>query len=304
MAWLCALTLISIVLVPFAVYFDAKVYTKDVILLVFSNSNYYGIYLNVIISLCASMLVMEKDRKKLALFGIAFAVNTVVLYFNNTMAAWVGVLFACLFSIIAFRVRDGKFNRRSFIPLALFAGGLFVCGLIDESFIKGNNNFTQNLIVLFRDILNIRTDPNSSVANSAGSGRWIIWKYYLSLVKEHPCFGIGLDGVRTLDIGEVIKQNRPHNEYLQYAAYLGIPGMLLYFSSCLSVYIRAIKYRKHLDNLTLAALTAAFGYLVGAFFGNTVYNTTPFLYIMLGLGYVNKGSSWQWTPPRGHTAMK
>lgn len=279
---------VSLVLVPLAVFLHQKVYTKDAIRCVYSNSNYYGIVLNVVIGLCAAMLAGATRRKWKGFFAAALLVNTAVLYFNNTLGAWVGAFFACLFSVIAFRIRDGKFNRRSLLAIGLFLGGLIACGFVDAAFISGKNNFAKNCISLFRDILNIWTDPDSSSANHAGSGRWAIWKYYLSLVKEHPWSGVGLDGIRALDIGQEIGQKRPHNEYLQYAAFLGIPGVLLYFSACLSVYIRAIRYRRHLDNLTLAALTAAFGYLVGAFFGNTVYNTTPYLYILLGLGYVNK----------------
>ncbi len=279
---------VSLVLVPLAVFLHQKVYTKDAILCVYSNSNYYGIVLNVVIGLCAAMLAGATRRKWKGFFAAALLVNTAVLYFNNTLGAWVGAFFACLFSVVALRIRDGKFNLRSLLAIGLFLGGLIVCGFVDAAFISGKNNFAKNCISLFRDILNIWTDPDSSSANHAGSGRWAIWKYYLSLVKEHPWSGVGLDGIRALDIGQEIGQKRPHNEYLQYAAFLGIPGVLLYFSACLSVYIRAIRYRRHLDNLTLAALTAAFGYLVRAFFGNTVYNTTPYLHILLGLGYVNK----------------
>mgnify|MGYP002860042281 CR=1 FL=1 len=279
--------LVSAVLVPFAVYLHPKVFTKDAIVAVFPNSNYYGIYLGIFLSLCISMTAGETVSRRRWFFTAILLIDTIVLYFNNTFGAWVGVFFACLFSIVAFRIRDGRFNRRALLVLVLFLGCLILCGLIDAAFISGKNNFTRNLLTLFRDILNIKTDPNSSAAAHAGSGRWKIWKYYLSVIREHPWFGIGLDGVRALDIGQSIKQNSPHNEYLQYATFLGIPGLILYFSACLSVFIRAIKYRKHLDNLTLAALTAAFGYLVGAFFGNTRYSTTPYLYIMLGLGYVH-----------------
>ncbi len=279
--------LVSLVLALLAVYLHRKVYTKDAILCVYSNSNYYGIILNVVIGLCAAMLAGATRRKWKGFFAAALLANTAVLYFNNTLGAWVGAFFACLFSVVALRIRDGKFNRRSLLAIGLFLGGLIVCGFVDAAFISGNNNFLKNFSSLFRDIFDIWADPNSSNANHAGSGRWAIWKYYLSLVKEHPWSGVGLDGVRALDIGQEIGQKRPHNEYLQYAAFLGIPGLMQYFLACLSVYIRALRYRRRLDNLTLAALTAAFGYLVGAFFGNTVYNTTPYLYIMLGLGYVN-----------------
>lgn len=279
--------LTSILIVPFAVYYHLTVYTEDAIRGVFYNSNYYGIYLSVFVSLLLSMAVTEPDRKRRAFYTAALLINTAILYFNNTLGAWVGIFFACLFSIIAFRVRDGRFNRRSIFAFVLYLGVLVVCGFIDSAFISGKNNVVQNLVSLVKDILQIKADPNSTVAAHAGSGRWALWKYYMGLILEHPWFGIGLEGVSARDLGHEINKMRAHNEYLHYATFFGIPGLALYFSACLSVFIRAIRHRRHLDNLTLAALTAAFGYLVGAFFGNTCYNTTPYLYIMLGLGYVN-----------------
>lgn len=39
-------------------------------------------------------------------------------------------------------------------------------------------------------------------------------------------------------------------------------------------------------------LTAAFAYLVSACFGITIYNTVPFLFIFLGLGYKSDKHQW------------
>ena len=47
-----------------------------------------------------------------------------------------------------------------------------------------------------------------------------------------------------------------------------------------------LKNKMKLDVCTIAAITAAFGYLVSAFFGNTMYYTTPYLFILLGLSCV------------------
>ena len=60
---------------------------------------------------------------------------------------------------------------------------------------------------------------------------------------------------------------------------------IAYFAGCLGVFLRGLRRRRTLDGVTLACLTGAFGYLVSAFFGLTLYCTAPFLFIMLGLGY-------------------
>lgn len=281
-------TAVSLVIVPFAVYLHEKVYYPFNIRSIFSNSGYYGAYLCMIIGLSASMMAGEKSRGLRCFYAAALLVNTTVLYFNKTSASWVGVFFALLFSIIAYRIRDGKYEPRTIAAFILFLAVLIICGLVDSAFIReGQNNFAINMAELYQDTGSILSNPDAADTMSAGHGRWRIWKNCLTLIKEHPLFGIGHDGIRELGLRDFVGHNRPHNEYIQYALFFGIPGLLLYFFACLSVYLRAAKYRHALDAPTLAALTAAFGYLVGAFFGISVYNVTPYLYIMLGLGYLN-----------------
>ena len=281
--------LTSLFLIPFAMILHFSVYNSDFdhICCVFANSNYYGNYLCVVISLCVGMLGAATDKRWKAFFVFCMLCNTAILYFNNTFGAWIGALFACLFAIVAFRIRDGKLNRWTLLALALFLGCLIVCGWFEVLFLGKTNRFVSNIMALFKDALNVVADSESSAAKHAGTGRWAIWKYYLSLVRQHPLFGIGLDGVRALDIGHEIRKARPHNEFLQWAVYLGIPALVFYFSACLSVFLRASKFRRQLSDLALAALVAALGYLAASFFSNTMYNTTPYLFIFLGLGYVN-----------------
>ena len=58
-------------------------------------------------------------------------------------------------------------------------------------------------------------------------------------------------------------------------------------AALLGVFVRAIRRRRILSGVTLACLTVAFTYMVSACFGITLYNTAPYLFIFLGLGYRN-----------------
>ena len=82
------------------------------------------------------------------------------------------------------------------------------------------------------------------------------------------------------------RDSRPHNEYLQYALFYGIPAALLYITGCFSVFLQDLRLEDRLDAMTFACLGAAFSYLVSAFFGNTIYCTAPFLFLFLGMGLV------------------
>ncbi|MCR5098300.1 MAG: hypothetical protein K6B14_05055, partial [Lachnospiraceae bacterium] len=112
------------------------------------------------------------------------------------------------------------------------------------------------------------------------------------LINNNPVFGLGMEGIRARGYWVYVGNARPHNEFLQYALFYGIPAGVLYFSGCLSAFLHDLKYKNELDGITVTFLVVAFGYLVSSFFGLTLYSTAPYLFITLGLGiYSNKKGS-------------
>ena len=245
---------------------------------IFTNPNYYGYFLSVVIGLCAGLFVAEERPRWRVFYAFALALNSVALGFNGTRGAWLGGLFACLFLALACRVRDGRFHRRSLIALGLFLVALSV------------TVYCVNLpraVRIVQDTQAIVQDPFAPRSLNAGSLRWVLWLKCLDIIRANPLFGIGFEGLYVRALDEYAGNTRPHNEFMQYALFYGIPAGVLYIAGCAGVYLRAVRRRARLDNLTLAALTAAFGYLISSFFGVSVYTTAPFLFIMLGLGYVH-----------------
>ncbi len=245
---------------------------------IFTNINYYGYFLTVFIALLAGLLVETESRPWRCFYAAALALNTLVLSYNDTMGAWIGSLCACLFVVAACRIRDGRFRLWTFLPLAIFLVVMCAAGSVNGNLAKTLGRFVQ-------DTATVVTSPDSPQAASAGSNRWMIWRNSMRLILENPVFGIGFEGVHVRVLAEV-GNPRPHNEFMQYALFYGFPGGLLYLIGCVGVYVRAVRQRARLDAPTFAALTAAFGYLAGSFFGLTVYNTAPYFFIMLGLGYL------------------
>lgn len=244
------------------------------------NTNYYGYYLTVAVALCVAMVCAEKTPFWKGFAAFCLVLNTAAMSYNSTMGAWVGSFFACLFLIVALRIRDGKFSFWAWVAFGIYLLIMTVTGLTN-GFAAGNSG------QLFNDLVNLTADSGSEASMHAGSGRWIIWVRCMSLIQAHPWFGLGFECVVAKGFsGFLMECNRPHNEFMEYALFYGIPAAVLYFAGCLSVYLRALRYKAQLDDMTLAALTAAFGYLVGSFFGLRVYNTAPYLFIMLGLGYL------------------
>jgi O-antigen ligase len=79
-----------------------------------------------------------------------------------------------------------------------------------------------------------------------GQSRLSIWRDALPLLKEHPWLGTGFGtfpiaytGGQTAFLGQFV--NHAHNDYLEFAADLGIPAALILFGSILFILARAIR---------------------------------------------------------------
>ncbi|MBR0232172.1 MAG: O-antigen ligase family protein [Clostridia bacterium] len=243
---------------------------------IFSNTNYYGYYLAVSVSLSAAGFVAETRIGWKLLSAFSVCANSVALAFNNTMGAWVACFVAIVFLLIAHAIIEHKLNWQVAVVFLIFAVSLYLPGHIQ-------GHFENNIVQLGNDIIKIA--ENAEGAKSAGSGRWQLWTTAGKMIISHPLFGIGFEGIDVNDLKEFAGNYRVHNEYLQYALFYGIPAGLAYFAGCLTVYLRALKRRHKLDPVSLVCLTGAFGYLVSAFFGLTLFGTAPLLFIFLGMGY-------------------
>ena len=260
---------------------------------VFHQFNHYGYFLTLTITLSAAIFVLCKDVKQKIFAGLTFCFNSVVLTINGTFGCFIAVCVALAFLIVVDGILEKHFSITALAPLVLF----LIISYITGKFI---NSFFTDLARLFEDVKMILgkstaethidsligsdSAQNFRTAGDAGTGRWSLWTATVSYIKERPLFGWGIEGIGKRLEEETGYSDRPHNEYLQYAVFFGIPAAALYVSGVLSVYIKAFRRRANLDRTSATCLVAAFGYLVSAFFGNTMYYTAPFFFILLGTG--------------------
>lgn len=160
------------------------------------------------------------------------------------------------------------------MPLVLF-------GLITIAMNQITGTVHSNMSILSKDINKIVIQDETS--GSAGTGRWVLWVNAMKFIKEKPLFGHGLDNLGELYYPLGVGTDRPHNEYLQYAAHLGIPALLFYICGIGSIFIKSYKNRTNLTDTTLVTLGVVAAYLVSACFGNTMYYTTPYFMMLLGM---------------------
>ena len=141
---------------------------------------------------------------------------------------------------------------------------------------KNDGIIQSNVRVTYSDAKTMDTN------NAGGSGRIGLWKDNIKLIKEKPLLGYGPEGTYTYYIKGEIESERPHNEYIQHALYMGVPAGIAYIVALITLFITMIKKLKYLPKELIAMGVIVFTYYVSAFFGNTLYNTVPYFFMFLG----------------------
>lgn len=239
---------------------------------VFLHHNHYGYYLTIVILCAATAAVLSQKKKETIVYSFIFLCNGFALAANDTM----GGILAVGVGLLAFIILIWKKNRKllivSIIPLVTFFCILLIYNAMSHS-------MTNNYQSMVKDIGQITKAEN---IDSIGTGRGRLWKQAVIYIKDRPIVGYGPDGLGELYERDGFVQDRPANEYLQYAGFFGIPGLLLYLGFILSIGIPRLKNLKQLSDLQMIAGVCVIGYLCSAFFGNSVYYTTSYLFLLLG----------------------
>ena len=238
---------------------------------IYNNSNHYGYYLAVSCSLAGAYIIFEK-LSYLAM--ISFGLNSLTLIYNDTFGAWIAVLFSLIFAIITYRVVFKRWSKNSVLVLLSFVVITVFGGLTGGGIVRTLNQFSN-------DVARIQ---NGKELDKIGSSRGILWRYTIEYIKQKPLFGWGIGGTDEL-LQSVAGNSRPHNEYLTYAVFFGIPAALLYLSGVMTVFFHNLKFKHELTSLEIICMITAFGYLVSACFGNIKSYTAPLLFIFLGMAY-------------------
>lgn len=238
---------------------------------VFHHYNHFGYYLVIVIVCSLIMFVYEKKPVLKTLSALSGAVGTIVLIINDTFGAFLAVSAV----LIAFTVYCFLCDKPN-LKWALLALGEFLLITVIMSFFY--HTVFSSFITLHDDIEAIAANPMDS--DEAGTGRWWLWVSTVKYIKEKPLLGFGVEG---LLLEHAV--GTPHNELMQYAAYFGIPVMLIYLSAVVTIFVRVLRQNKTLDKMTLVCFCVSVGYFVSSMFGVAIFYTTPFFFIFLGLTY-------------------
>lgn len=246
---------------------------------IFYNINHYGYYLCMTIMSSVFLFLVNNANKKIKIrYLICYIVLTATLVKNGSFGPYLASLIGLfvLSIIIYFNFRN-YFNDIAIIFI-LFWITSFLMNIFSDFL-----NF--EIYKLFKGVQDIVKNTDSS--KEAGSGRWILWKNGIKYIFEKPFFGYGPDNLGYRYMQDGIQLDRPHNEFIQIAASLGIPALVFYVVALFKQFKLIINNIDKVDISVVSLNTIIFTYLVSSFFGNTMFYTSPFYFMILGMSVRN-----------------
>ena len=127
------------------------------------------------------------------------------------------------------------------------------------------------------------TDHKQSDVEKAGTGRMKLWIYGMKFFSERPILGYGPENLGAKYAEAKIGQDRPHNILVQLITTSGLPGLILYCSAIGIILFRSFKKLDMKNELHIVLLFVSISYIISSMFGNSMYYTTPYFFIILGL---------------------
>lgn len=252
----------------------------------FSNINHFAYILSIGIQMLAGLAVSARHEWERWIAISLFAMNLWALIMNQTMGAFVGIVFGLVAMLFLFPAHEKRKYRRGIILVLV----VFILTSLGTELATGQLKMNLKSVsrgISIEEISNEDTGETHTelvVEGSAGSGRMRLWRQAWNVyIPERPIFGFGPEGLAQRYYDDGYNNDRPHNEYLQTAVFLGIPAALMYIAALAWLFIFCVKNIKKLDRNAIVLGIAVISYCVSAFFGNTMYYTSPYFFMTLGL---------------------
>ena len=253
---------------------------------VYTNSNHYGYIITMSCLAIFGMLYFciydenaEKRTGKIWTCIISFTVQAFAIVINDTLGSYLAIVFALIVMPILWYVRTHKTKAICFMPHVILALITIISymGMIPT---KLGSSIGPSLVVFFQDLFKV--SQKSEGYQHAGTDRIGLWIDTIKRIMERPVVGYGPDIITDRN-GNYILWNTPHNEFLECAFFMGIPGLIFYLGGLIHLFIMKIKRIKELKIYELITGGVIIAYLAGSFFGVRKFNTVCYFFLFIGL---------------------
>lgn len=253
----------------------------------FGNSNFFGSFLSMVVPIFMAIYINNSKKRYLFFSGLTF----LALIASLARSAWVGLAVASIIGLIYVVKNANKYMYIRTLHIICLFIVIFAFIYKSPEIFSMSNKLNSKIFQTGTDIY--QTIENGELIDTTGSGRIGIWKMAIKLIPFNPLIGFGPDtfayaGAYYLpqDMYNCCKASgviadKAHNEYLQYAVTIGIPGLFVYL---LFIYKILEKQKDIFTNkITLLFSVAIIAYLVQAFFNISTIGVAPIFWLLLGL---------------------
>jgi O-antigen ligase len=226
-------------------------------------------------------LFARVEAQKLVLWLFLAAIFFVAIVFSESRMGLVSAIVSAFLIVILIVTSGWQKRSAGILLLAFLAAGMSLAAWIGP----------EPVIARFEALGQQNTTP--------AENRWAIWKDTLRLTEAHPWLGTGLGtfsaaypSVQTAFAGRFV--THAHNDYLEFASEIGIPGALLLFGAVF--YLMTQSARSFRQNVSRIERTIALG-TFGSLLGISLHSLTDFnlqipanalvFAVVLGLAYAN-----------------
>lgn len=244
---------------------------------IFSNTNHYGYYL--MFGIIPSIILFLNEKKKLKYF-LSYIILLYILVLNDTFGCFLAV-FCTIVIITIYYIKYHKKEIKKLIPIIL---AIIIICINNERY--GQNIFLNNINLILLDSHQIKEaikEKDIEKINKIGTTRGVLWRYGLKASIEKPIIGYGIENIESYYRVNGVPKDRPHNMLIQFLVFTGIPGMLLYILFIFTIFKRSIFRIKELKEIDLLALFMVICYFESSLVGNSMFYTSPYYFIFLGI---------------------
>ena len=269
---------------------------SSVALSTFGHRNFFGSFLAIVVPIFMALYIIKKKKAYLIISLVSFWAMLV----SMTRSSWVGLAVASIFGLI-YIIKN--FNKEIFIralQIIIGSAAIFVFVLTPPQFISNliNKNskyysIEGRLNLVENDISNILGDESVQQKANSGSGRIGIWMATLNSIAKEPFLGTGPDTLKDALINNSVEYvvyrlgyyheivDKAHNEYLQIAATIGIPALIIYLAFLAQIIFKEKNIFR--NNNTFIFWVSIISYLAQAFFNISTIGVAPIFWLLLGV---------------------
>ncbi|RJP61908.1 MAG: tetratricopeptide repeat protein [Candidatus Auribacter fodinae] len=260
----------------------------------FGNKNFATQFIVGVIPFSIFAAYFYRTKKRSVLFSFSFFVLLFFIFISRTRGAWVATAFGLGTGFVIIPLLTGqdwlrnarRFFRFSFLNRYILPGLVFLLVLSALAIIPSQNSTAKRTV-------DVREELKSIAQTQRGSAHWRLtaWKNTLYMIKEHP-FGIGIGhwqfyyplfaqkAAVDKDFSEDRQAKRAHNDYLQTAAELGLPGLALLLWFFLNIiyctlYLSRLKGLQSWNILGISVFSAVTAIMIDAVFNFPLQEGLP-----------------------------